>query len=165
VYLNQAEYISWRNPRIASFMQYQLYDAARPTKQNSYGGFATGLYDWRRRPKATFAAWRLPLYLPVSTARRSAALVVWGCARPSVFARRDVPADPETVAIQFRSPGARSWQTMRTVTVSDPHGYFDTRVRFPGSGVVRLSFTYPPDDPVLPAGQTVTSRSARITLR
>jgi len=44
-YLNQAEYISWRNPRIASFMQYQLYDVIQPTKLNNYGGFASGLME------------------------------------------------------------------------------------------------------------------------
>ena len=41
-YINWAEYLSWRNPRIASTMQYLLYDP-NPLKAPEYGGFASGL--------------------------------------------------------------------------------------------------------------------------
>ena len=53
----------------------------------------------------------------------------------------------------------------RTITVTDPHGYFDTRIAFPGSGTVRLSYTYPSDDPLLSPGDTVFSRNVGITLK
>ncbi|HSO97682.1 MAG TPA: hypothetical protein VLP43_01930 [Solirubrobacteraceae bacterium] len=163
-YLNQAEYMSWRNPRIASFMQYLLSDGVQPTSLNHYGGFASGLIDWRGKPKPSYDAWRLPLYLPVSSARRSANLEVWGCVRPAFFALRDVPAEPQSVEIQFRPASGGSFTTLRTVTVRDPHGYFDTRQRFPGSGTVRLRWIYPPDDPALPAGTSIASRPVTLTL-
>ena len=164
-YLNQAEYISWRNPRIASFTQYLLYDGIRPTKLNNYGGFASGLIDWRGKPKPSYDAWRLPLYLPVSSGRRSANLEVWGCVRPAFVALRDVPAEPQSVNVQFRPASGGSFTTLRTVAVRDAHGYFDTRQRFPGSGTVRLRWRYPPDDPALPAGTTITSRPVTLALR
>jgi hypothetical protein len=50
--------------------------------------------------------------------------------------------------------------------------YFDVRVRFPGSGVVRLAYTYPSTpspseaaDGDVVAGTTVFSRNVAITLR
>src|SRR5436305_14404642 len=77
----------------------------------------------------------------------------------------DVPADPETVEIQFKPSSGGSFTVVKTVTVTDPHGYFDTRVSFPGSGTVRVSYTYPSDDPLLSPGDTVFSRNVGITLK
>ncbi|HEY8765540.1 MAG TPA: hypothetical protein VIM18_15195, partial [Solirubrobacteraceae bacterium] len=43
LFLNQAEYMSWRNPRMKSFSQYLLADPVVPKLSNDYGGFASGL--------------------------------------------------------------------------------------------------------------------------
>ncbi|MBV8990322.1 MAG: hypothetical protein JO372_17365 [Solirubrobacterales bacterium] len=54
------------------------------------------------------------------------------------------------------------------MTITNGHGYFDVRVSFPASGLVRMSWTYPTTDPLLPAnalGVTVYSRSQKITIR
>ena len=50
-YINWAEYLSWRNPRIASTMQYLLYDP-NPRLAPEFGGFASGLifYGGLRKP-------------------------------------------------------------------------------------------------------------------
>jgi len=55
------------------------------------------------------------------------------------------------------------------VTISNPDNcYFDIRMTFPGSGKVRLAYTYPTNPLLLfpPAveGSTVYSRSVAITL-
>jgi hypothetical protein len=160
-FLNQAEYISWRNPRIRSFMQYLLVDPLPATRSTDYGGFASGLLSFNRRPKATYDAWRLPLFLPVTTARHGQSLEVWGCARPVFFARQDDPGTPQTVQIQLDSGGG--FKTLKTVTVSSQFGYFDTRMAFPSSGRVRLSWTYPSDDPLLLLGTTAHSRSVQVS--
>jgi hypothetical protein len=164
-YLNWAEYISWKNPRIRSYMQYLLRDALPALKTNDYGGFASGLENYARKPKRTYDAFRLPLYLPVTKIRRGRQAEVWGCARPAHSAMIDAPADPETVQIQFRPASGGSFTTLRTVTITDPHGYFDTHMSFPKSGTVRVSWTYPADDPLLLPGQTVHSRYQNITVR
>ena len=65
-YLNWAEYISWRDPRIQSTMQYLLGDPLPATLSNDYGGFASGLIAFNGTPKPTYDAYRLPLYLPVT---------------------------------------------------------------------------------------------------
>jgi hypothetical protein len=165
-YMNWAEYISWRNPRIRSFAQYPMYDPFRPLPSNGYGGFASGLLTWNGVPKATYDAWRLPLYLPVTSERPGQALQLWGCVRPAQYGAHDSGA-AQTAQIQFaRSPSA-AFTTIQTVTLSGSGScYFDVRVRFPASGTVRLSFGYPPADPLLAAApDQVVSRSVKVRLR
>jgi hypothetical protein len=164
-FLNWAEYISWRDPRIASFMQYLLADPLPAIRSNDYGGFASGLLTFAQKEKPAYGAFRVPLYLPVTSSRRGRSLEVWGDARPAHWGMIDVPADPETVEIQFKPSSGGSFTVVKTVTVTDPHGYFDTRVSFPGSGTVRVSYTYPSDDPLLSPGDTVFSRNVGITLK
>ena len=101
----------------------------------------------------------------MTSSRVGRSLEVWGDARPAHWGMIDVPADPETVEIQFKPSSGGSFTVVKTVTVTDPHGYFDTRVSFPGSGTVRVSYTYPSDDPLLSPGDTVFSRNVGITLK
>ena len=89
-YINWAEYLSWRNPRIASTMQYLLYDP-NPRKAPEFGGFASGLifFDGGNR-KPAYDAYRLPLFLPNTSAKSSRQrLEVWGCVRPARYALLD----------------------------------------------------------------------------
>lgn len=169
-YLNWAEYISWRNPRIKSFSQYLLNDPLPANNHTDFGGFASGLLTYGKHVrKATYTAWRLPLYLPVTTTRRGSNLEVWGCARPAQFARTDT-GDAQPVQVQFQRGSRGPFTTLRTIMVTDSHGYFDVRMRFPASGTVRLAWTYPTSDQLLGyfdplKPHTAFSRSVRITLR
>ncbi|HUA06986.1 MAG TPA: hypothetical protein VMB27_23980 [Solirubrobacteraceae bacterium] len=144
-YDNWAEYISWRNPRLRSFAQYPVFDPLRPARSNDWGGFASGLETWGGIPKATYVAWRLPLFLPVTSARRGRAIEVWGCVRPASHAASGAP---QAAQIQFAPAASGAFRTIQTVTLGDPGNcYFDVRVKFPGSGTVRLSYDDPPLDP------------------
>ena len=163
LYLNWAEYISWRDSRVESFAQYQLRDPV-PTKTDD-GGWATGLLTTRGVEKPTYSAWRLPLYLPATSASRRRNLELWGCVRPARFAILDT-GRPQTARIQFKRGTRAPWTTLRTVTISNASNcYFDVHLRLPGSGTVRLSYTYPANDPLLtPNDGTAYSRSVRVTL-
>ena len=164
-YLNWAEYISWRDPRIMSTMQYLLRDPLPAIKTNDWGGFASGLVTFGGRAKdPTYNAYRMPLYLPVMTARRGQSLEVWGCVRPAPAARFDT-GKPQVVQIQFQPASGGQFTTVRSVTITDPHGYFDARVPFPSSGTVRITWTYPTDDPQLYSGLQAYSRHVQITLK
>ena len=71
-------------------MQYLLYDP-NPRKAPEFGGFASGLifYGGSVR-KPAYDAYRLPLFLPVTTAKSARqGLEVWGCVRPAHYARLD----------------------------------------------------------------------------
>ena len=163
LYLNWAEYISWRDSRVESFAQYQLRDPV-PTKTDD-GGWATGLLTTRGVEKPTYNAWRLPLYLPATSASRRRNLELWGCVRPARFAILDT-GQAQTARIQFKRGTRAPWTTLRTVTINNATNcYFDVHLRLPGSGTVRLSYTYPANDPLLtPNDGTAYSRSVRVTL-
>jgi hypothetical protein len=164
-YINWAEYLSWRDPRIQSYMQYLLADPLPSLASNNYGGFASGLLSFNQRPKPSYGAWRLPVFLPVTTARRGRSLEVWGCARPSFFARQDETGAAQMVEIQFKPSSGGDFTTIRSLNVTDPHGYFDTHVAFGGSGTVRLRWNYPANDPLLGSEGTVFSRLVKLSLR
>ena len=77
-FLNWTEYLTWRNPRIGTTMQFLLYDGDPGPSDFGTGGFATGLIFHHGKPKATFYAYRMPIFLPVTRAARCNALEVWG---------------------------------------------------------------------------------------
>jgi hypothetical protein len=164
-YLNWEEYLSWKQPRIASTMQYLLYDPPAAPKDQGGGGFASGLLFSSGRPKASYAAYRLPLFLPVTSTRRGRPLEVWGCVRPARYAIFDT-GSPQSAQIQF-APFSKPFSTVQTVTIGDPDNcYFDVHLAFPSGGWVRLAYTYPTvgTSPAL-AGTTVYSRSVAVTVR
>jgi hypothetical protein len=145
---------SWKNPRVASYMQY-LQD---PAPTSYFNGFSNGLETYSGQQKATYGAYRLPLYLPYTSFSSRANIEVWGDARPAPLMQRDGNG-PQTVSIQLND------KTIRTVKATGSGGYFDLDMSFPTSGSVRLAYTYPRSDPFLPigaAGSTVYSRSVVI---
>lgn len=137
-YINWAEYISWRDPRIRSYDQYLLTDP--PCLSGSC--FATGLEYENGKRKPSYAAFRMPIYLPVATFTPGQSLEVWGCVRPALYARRQTHR-PQTVEIEFKRAGSRSWRTLSSVTITDPNGYFDVARVFHSAGSVRLAWRYP----------------------
>jgi len=184
-YLNWTEYLSWRNPRIASTMQYLLYDPNPTVGTPEYGGFASGLVFYSSvhggQPKPGYFAYRMPIFLPSTSTHHGRTLEVWGDVRPAAYAAADTQ-QPQYVQIQFAPGASRSWSTLKTLEVTDPHGYFDVRVAFPSSGSVRIAWTYPPldaalgsnlvtgpTDPTGPSGYVeplapTTSRTVKVTI-
>ena len=155
VYINWAEYLSWRNPRIASTMQYLLYDPNPHAGQSTFGlgSFAAGLIFYHGKPKADYYAYRMPVFLPSTSTRRGRALEVWGCVRPAHLAKSS-----QRVQIQFQRGSGGAFRTVKTVPIRSVRGYFDVKTTFPGSGAVRLSWRYP-------SGQTIYSRTVNIKVR
>ncbi|MFZ0042133.1 MAG: hypothetical protein WAK93_12560 [Solirubrobacteraceae bacterium] len=147
-YLNWAEYITYENPRVRSFDQYLVTD---PT--NSF--FATGLLSDTGAPKPAYFAYRMPIFMPVTSTSHGRPLDVWGGARPAPQVQKTTHR-PQTVAIQYRAGGSGAWRTLRTVTLTNPHGYFEIRQVFPGSGQVRLSWTPPHAAPDLSRTVSIT---------
>jgi hypothetical protein len=162
-YLNWTEYLEWRDPRIRSDAQYLLYDAPGPPAHPNESGFSSGLLFLSGTPKPGYPAFRLPVYLPATSARRRHSLEVWGEVRPASYAASDSGSVP-AVEIQFRPASRAAWTTVRSVTVSGSAPAFDVPVRFPGSGSVRLRWTDPAAD--LPPGtpRSVTSRAEQISV-
>jgi hypothetical protein len=159
-YINWAEYLSWKNPRIASYMQYLLDD---PTPNaGPYAGFASGLFTYKGAPKATLPAYEAPVYMPETSFGPGQSVELWGEARPAHFMNLDTHTG-QTVAIQLQAGGHGAFTTVKTVSAN---GYFDIHMAFASSGNVRLAYTYPAAaDSLLPvgvAGTTIDSRSVAI---
>jgi hypothetical protein len=149
-YLNWSEYLSWLDPRIRSYDQYLLDDPSEPF-------FDSGLRFASGAEKPTYAAFRMPLYLPVTTTASGHALEVWGSVRPAHYAQL-ATHHAQQAQIQFKPSSAGGYRTVRTVTLTDRYGYFDVLVKFPGSGSVRTAWRYP-------KGPRVFSRAVSIALR
>lgn len=149
-YLNWAEYLTWQDPRLRSFDQYLLMDPANAL-------FATGLQTAAGTPKPGYFAYRMPLYLPVTTGSKNQALVVWGCVRPAPDAAHSTH-HPQSAEVQFRAGGAGPWRTVQTVALTNPHGYFEIHQKFSGSGDVRVAWKPP-------HGPRIYSRKVVISLR
>jgi hypothetical protein len=107
-WINQADWIAWRNGRIRSVAQYEMRD------ERSLGAFQTGLRFRSGKAKPGLAAYRLPLWV----VGRGRSTKVWLQVRPQarLTAR-------QTVTIQYRSKRSRKWHTAATKTVN-ARGYF-----------------------------------------
>jgi hypothetical protein len=174
--MNWAEYLSWRNPRIATTMQYLLYDPNPTVGTPELGGFASGLIFYPTvlggTTKPGYYAYRLPIFLPSAHTRPGRTLEVWGGVRPAPYAVADGQG-AQYVQIQFAPGSSNAWRTLKTLPVTDPRGYFDAHVAFPSSGSVRIAWTYPPLDIALasilvtgytePLGPT-TSRTVTVAI-
>jgi hypothetical protein len=163
-YINWAEYLSWKSSRIASYMQFPLADPAPSPNLPEAGGFSSGLETWRLIKKPAFDAYRMPLYLPSAKIKRGRAAEIWGGLRPAPYMRLDT-GSAQVIQIQFQRGSSGSFTTLASLTINDPRGYFDLRTTLPASGTVRLAWTYPSTDPLLPTdalGVTVYSRSQKV---
>ena len=149
-YLNWAEYLTWLDPRLRSYDQFLMTDGPG-------GYFTTGLKFPDGKPKPTYAAFRMPLYLPVRATAKGHPLVVWGDVRPAHNAQL-ASHRAQHVEIQFQPAAGGAFKTVATVPITDRYGYFEVPEKFPGSGNVRLAWSYP-------GGPQVFSRTVVITLR
>jgi hypothetical protein len=159
VELNQAEYLSYKNPRVAAYSQYLIKDP--PPNPNP--GFSSGLFNSDGTPKATLSAFRMPLWLPNPTVRRGSTTEIWGGARPAAFADQTA----QRVDIQMQNGGRGPWKTITTAAAAPGTGYIDIHTTLPYSGNLRLAYTYPKTGSQLPPGvpgTTIVSRTVAVTV-
>jgi hypothetical protein len=156
-YINQADYMAWRDPRVRSISQFLLYDSGPNTSVPKssllyWDTFQTGLLFANGRPKPAYDAYRTPIWIPSPRVRHGAGMFVWGEVRPGPHNL------PGTALIQWRGRHG-AWSTIATVTFRQPEGYFTTRVRPPGgSGGLRIAWRGA-------NGVVYTSRQVAITVR
>jgi len=127
-YLDQAEYMSWRVSSVRTLSQFLLVDGGDPVGLT----FQSGLKWIDGRKKPSYRSYRLPIWLPRRHAPRGTRVRVWG------FARTAANGTAPSFDIQFRRRGSKSWRRLATRTGSAERGYLDTRIRLPGTGLIRL---------------------------
>lgn len=118
-YINESEYIAYKNRRVAGMSQYELFDAP------SLGDFNTGLRFKSGKAKPSLGAYRLPIWVT----RSGSGVTVWGDVRPAGGAA-------QTVAIQN---GNKKFKTVKTVRTAS-NGYFRVHVAHQPGPKWRLSW-------------------------
>ena len=131
-WLVEAEYLAWREPRVAAFSQFLLRDdepkAEYPVTDARYWGtYQTGLRFADGTVKPAYDAYRLPLLVAPGDP-----LELWGMVRPAENGLE------QRIRIEYRAGPNDAWTTVAERLVSDPRGYFTERV--PGGRVGEYRF-------------------------
>jgi hypothetical protein len=143
-YLNEAEFISYNNPAVRTLDQFLLVDdkpiPGFPRNSIAAWGatFQSGLMQLNGHKKPAFNAYRLPVYVPHRSVRRGHPVRVWGLVRTAPNGQA------QQVVVQFKRRGKhRKFRNIAVRATEASHGYVDTRVRVPGSGLLRLAWQPP----------------------
>jgi hypothetical protein len=154
-WLNQGEYMAYNYSYVRAFNQFELVDSPpnKAQKPGSYAywttSFQTGLLFNNLTPKPSFAAFRIPIFLP--TPQHGSRVVVWGQLRPANHRGNQV------ATIQFQRLGSRSYRRLKVVSTRNREGFLVTRVGIPGPGFVRIAWRNPG------TGSVYYSRSVRVS--
>jgi hypothetical protein len=138
LYLNQAQFMAWKDPRVRAMAQFLLYDsppnpAFPPGTPGYWSTFQTGLRFAGGAPKPALNAYRLPIFVPHPSAT---SIEVWGMLRPA-------PARTiEHALIQWR-PQHGGYRTLTRLAIAGAGGFLDASVNIPGPGAVRIAWTSP----------------------
>jgi hypothetical protein len=140
-WINQAEYIGYRDSGVRAFAQYALEDDPSYERET----FQTGLCFTQPPnpcyPKPAWDAYRVPLYV----VDRGSKVLVFGGARPAVASAR------QSVEIQNRPNSNAPFATVQTVPLSSSGYFLETIPKLPGTW--RLAWAQRP-------GTTYFSREA-----
>jgi hypothetical protein len=139
-YINQGEYLAWRQPYVRALAQFELIDAgpnaAEPIGSPAYWGtFQTGLMNAAGVPKPSYFAYRLPIW--VAHPRTGPRVTVWGQLRPADH------GGPESATIQLRAAGASTFTALQQVQTANPEGFILAHVSVSAPGSLRLAWADP----------------------
>ena len=139
-WLNEAEYIAWKDPRIVSMNQFLLADAlprtgAKPGTLSYWSTFQTGLEYADGTHKPSYAAFEIPIWLP--RAHTGPSVVVWGQLRPADH------TTTQTGMLQFQARNSSTWTTLESVQTTNPRGFLEAHVALTAPGSLRLAWADP----------------------
>ncbi|WP_040601513.1 cellulase family glycosylhydrolase [Patulibacter medicamentivorans] len=139
-WINQAEYIAWRNRYVRTLAQFLLYDdgpVAGATGDAKWSTFQTGLRfgpgsgkDGKAKP--AYDAYRLPFFLPSRRAAKSGNLKIWGRVRPGGG------SGPRAVELQLRDARGR-YKRFKSFKTSK-YGFVSKTVRVRRASALRLAW-------------------------
>jgi hypothetical protein len=152
-YINEGEYMTWREPYVRGLTQFLLVDS--PPKPGERKGsalywstFQTGLEYAGGTPKPSFAAFQVPIWLP--SPHHGRRVTVWGQLRPADH------ATTQYGEIEFRRKGSRTWRELTEVQTNSSEGYLVSHVSISSAGLVRLGW-------LDPRGSVYFSRSVAVS--
>ena len=151
-WINEGEYMTWRDPYVRAFAQFLLVDSPPlATGQRGsalyWSSFQTGLENMDGSPKPAFEAFRVPIW--VTVARHGRGVAVWGEFRAADH------TSTQLGEIDFQPRGSSTWSELAPVQTSSPEGYLLVHVRIPSRGLIRLAWS-------APDGEVYYSRSVAV---
>jgi len=148
-FLGLAEWLAFRNGRVATWSQYTLEDDPIGLGADRFGSWQGGLkFTNGSRKPGVYNAYQLPLY--VRRTSRSG-VEVWGAARPG--------GAGSSIQIQQHRGGGAFVNLGNRLTVSNGRGYF--RARFRLSSPTHRSYRFQ----FFRGSEVLTSRTAKATAR
>ena len=129
-YINEGDYLAYRDPRILAQTQFLLRDVApvataRKGTRSYWFTYQSGLFTHAGKPKPAAAAYALPLTVRFVNGRDR----LWGQLR---FLPNGTDS---TVELQYRPEGAKGFARVgEPVAVSSFHGFFEADRPSPGPG-------------------------------
>ena len=121
LFMGKSEWLTWRNPRVASHSQYLLRD------ERDTSGFQTGIrFHGGKAKPGVYNAYRLPFFVRLARRRK---IEVWGGIRAAGAGRQ--------VTIQSRRGG--KWRKLGNATTAK-RGYFRKSFRVSGAGKRKYRF-------------------------
>jgi hypothetical protein len=139
-WLNEGEFMTWELPFVRSNAQFLLYDdhprsGKRVGSRDYWSTFQTGLLYVDGKPKPSYDAFRIPIWLPHPHHGRR--VTIWGQLRPANH------TTTQFAVVEYERRGSHSWQQIREVATTSPEGYLVAHVALPAAGLVRLDWLDP----------------------
>lgn len=155
-YLNEAEYLAYRNPRIASMAQFLLTDDGplrqfRPSDPRYWGTFQSGLRTGAGRAKTAYTAYQRPIAAARRRVRRGGSVRIFGQLRSAPNGER------LTARLEHRGLRSRRYRRVKTVHTANGRGFVVTRARARRSGYYRLVWQL--------GGKALKTRPVRVSVR
>jgi Cellulase (glycosyl hydrolase family 5) len=156
-WINQAEYMAYKNPLVRSMSQFLLVDDApaagvdpKKDPQLYWRTFQSGLKLQTGARKPSYQAYVTPIYVKQHAVRRGRSVGVFGLLRGAKA------GTTPSAQVQWRPVGRKRWRTLRTVKAVGVRHYLNTKVHVPSTGDLRLRWTN---------GRATVSRAAPIIVR
>jgi hypothetical protein len=141
-WMSWSEFLSYRDPRVASFAQFLLVDDKpvgrfrRRRDPRRWVTWQSGLYTAQRTAKPLATEFVRSIHLDPADVRPGRSVRVWG------IYRNAPPGAVIPARVEFQGADG-VWRTLAQVLVRNPRGYLDTRVRPPGEGALRIVWSNP----------------------
>jgi hypothetical protein len=137
---SEGTYMTWADPYVQGFTQFELVDAEpklnkKPGSHAYWNTFQTGLELLNGKPKPSYQAFRLPLWVPVP--HHSSRVTVWGQLRP---------ADHQTLqygVLEFEPRGSHTFEQIRELQTASQEGFFVAHIGLGSAGKLRLAWLSP----------------------
>ncbi len=142
-YINESEYIAWRNGNVKTLCQFLLNDdkpvpGVPRDSQDAWLTFQSGIANEKGAHKPSYDAYEMPIFLPKRSVRRKHRIYVWGGVR--------IAAEGKKYSVGIELKGRKRSDTFKRIATAQTdgkRGYIYTKVKINRSGRIRIAWRNP----------------------